>query len=129
MSTRVGGVPEVLPERYIYFSIPDASAIESALAEAIEDVVAGRRPSKEECHRFVRESYNWADVARRTEKVYESVSRCRGERPPLGRRVRNLWERGRLAGPLMAALYLFCHYWIIMLDFFSPVQQSGLNCR
>ncbi len=122
----MGGVPEVLPERFIYFSAPDASAIESALSAAVEDVVAGRRPSAAECHRFVRGAYNWAEVADRTERVYASavLEKCRrGGPPPLARRVRNLWERGHLAGPLMAALYLFCHYWIMFLDWISPVTK------
>ena len=47
---RVGGIPEVLPERFLYFVQPDAVSIESGLAEAIEDVADGRRPAKRECH-------------------------------------------------------------------------------
>ena len=47
---RVGGIPEVLPERFLYFVQPDAASIEAGLAEAIEDVADGRRPAKRECH-------------------------------------------------------------------------------
>ena len=47
---RVGGIPEVLPERFLYFVQPDAASIEDGLAEAIEDVADGRRPAKRECH-------------------------------------------------------------------------------
>ena len=50
VSTKVGGIPEVLPERFLYFVQPDAASIEAGLAEAIEDVAAGRRPAKRECH-------------------------------------------------------------------------------
>ena len=50
VSTRVGGIPEVLPPRFLYFVQPDAASIEAGLAEAIEDVARGRRPDKRECH-------------------------------------------------------------------------------
>ena len=37
-------------------------------------VISGTRPSATECNEFVRTSYCWRDVARRTEVVYQSVS-------------------------------------------------------
>jgi len=123
VSTKVGGIPEVLPQEYIHFVEPDADSIEQGLVVAVEKVIGGVHPSKEEVHDFIRKTYTWRDVARRTEVVYNQTAnrRClhnhRRNRPPsLSRRVRNLWECGRLAGPLMAMLYLFCHYWILLLD-------------
>jgi len=62
------------------------------------------------------------DVARRTEIVYDSVSAT--ETKSLQRKVRNLWECGRLAGPLMATLFLFCHYWILFLDYVQTLKIS-----
>ncbi len=128
VSTKVGGVPEVLPSKYIYFAEPDPADIETTLCSAIEDLLAGKRPSARECHGFVRESYSWTEVAARTERVYELITANRTP-PTLARRVRNLWERGRVAGPMMAALYLFCHYLIKILDAVSPVKKCKYRAQ
>lgn len=116
MSTKVGGIPEVMPDKFIYFVEPEIESIENGLQRAINDVIRGKRPAKDECHKFVKDAYNWRDIASRTELVYTTIASL--ERKPLEKKVRNLWERGQVAGPLMAVLYLFCHYWIVMLDFF-----------
>lgn len=118
VSTKVGGIPEVLPERYMYFVQPDVDSIEAGLVEAIEDVVAGRRPTKTECHEFVRAAYNWKDIAERTEVVYDRIM-SQKKRTDLADKVANLWDRGRFAGPMMAVLFLLCHYWIMVLDYFD----------
>lgn len=115
VSTKVGGIPEVLPERYIHFVEPEVASIEAGLVKAVEEVIANRQPSKEECHSFVRKTYDWRNVAERTEVVYDAI--MKSEAKSLSKRVRHHWECGRLAGPLMAILYLFCHYWIIVLNF------------
>lgn len=117
VSTRVGGIPEVLPEKYLHFVDPEVNSIENGLVEAVKQVIANKQPSKKDCHDFVRKTYDWRNVAERTEIVYNRI--MDDPKKQLPRRVRNLWERGRLAGPLMAVLYLFCHYWILLLDLFG----------
>merc|ERR1719244_1864895 len=116
VSTAVGGIPEVLPEKFLYFVEPSVKSIQSGLEKAIEDVIVGARPSPFECNKFVAAAYNWRDVAGRTEVVYQTV--LGRERPSLARRVRNMWEASTMAGPIMAMLYLLCHYFILLLDHF-----------
>ena len=99
---------------FIHFVEPDAVSIEEGLCAAVERVIAGQQVTKESAHEFIKKTYTWRDVSRRTEIVYNQT-KCLQPKP-LGRRVRNLWECGRLAGPIFATLYLFCHYWIIFLD-------------
>ena len=65
----------------------------------------------------MKRTYDWRNVAERTEVVYDSIMGSQSK--SLARRVRNHWERGRIAGPLIAILYLFCHYWIIVMTFFE----------
>ena len=55
VSTNVGGIPEVLPAKYIYLVEPNLNAIIAGLKQAIEDLLDGRRPSGLECNEFVRE--------------------------------------------------------------------------
>lgn len=68
VSTRVGGVPEILPHHMIRFAEPRADDIIEALSDAIGytkfvDPLA--------LHEQVRTMYNWHDVAARTEIVYD----------------------------------------------------------
>ena len=87
VSTRVGGVPEVLPEDMISFALPEEDGktnlffkrvcfsynledIVGAMAEAVRRVAAGLH-DPHAAHARIREFYNWKDVATRTERVYE----------------------------------------------------------
>jgi phosphatidylinositol glycan class A protein len=80
VSTRVGGVPEVLPDDLILLSDPTAPA----LAESVERAIYRQRdrpldPAR--THRRVAAMYSWGRVARETASVYERVleSRRRGQ--------------------------------------------------
>jgi len=122
VSTNVGGIPEVLPPRYIYLVEPNLAAIVAGIKQAIQDLLDGRRPSADECNQFVRESYCWRNVAERTEVVYKTVTDT--TTPSLARKVRNLWDCGPMAGPLMAMVYLALHYLVLVLNCISPVHSS-----
>ena len=119
VSTKVGGIPEVLPPPFIQFAEPDVKSIEDGLVRAVHTVIRNEQPKKEVAHNFVRDTYNWRDVAKRTEIVYDKIplgNSAKEEDKRLQRNVRRLWECGRLGGPVFAVLYLFCHYWIILLN-------------
>ena len=96
VSTRVGGVPEILPEDMISFAEPeeDGSSIFyfnryavlldlllcldviRAISEAIAIVKMGRHdPFK--AHERIKTFYNWEEVTSRTEKVYDAVLKSR----------------------------------------------------
>lgn len=74
VSTRVGGVPEILPPHLINFAEPNVASIVSALDAAIPRVIEarGRAPSSYPfaLHQQVKAMYNWHEVAERTERVY-----------------------------------------------------------
>jgi phosphatidylinositol glycan class A protein len=74
VSTKVGGIPEVLPPALIYLSEPHVPSLLAALEHAISDFVRGRVLSPEECHNVVRTLYTWHNVTTRTERVYNMVS-------------------------------------------------------
>lgn len=94
VSTRVGGIPEVLPKELIILTEPTVDAVLAGLCEAIEEVKSRtciknlsqgdyRRHSKEnpnptplcpfERNELVAQLYNWRDVTTRTEIVYRRV--------------------------------------------------------
>lgn len=73
VATRVGGIPEVLPNHMIEFAAPEEDEIVEATGRAIEKLRAGTvRP--ELFHNQVKLMYSWADVAQRTERVYDGIS-------------------------------------------------------
>jgi phosphatidylinositol N-acetylglucosaminyltransferase subunit A len=72
MSTRVGGVPEILPPDMISFANPDEDDVVRAMSEAIELVKAGKHDSQA-AHERVKSFYNWENVGERVERVYKAV--------------------------------------------------------
>ena len=119
VSTAVGGIPEVLPPDMIHFVEPSVSSIERGLVTVIQRVISGDTGDPWAANEFVTRAYNWRNVAARTEAVYERVTS--EAEPSLGRRLRNLWECGEVAGPLMAMVYLAAHYFILLLNWMRPI--------
>lgn len=135
VSTRVGGVPEILPEDMISFAEPDEDDVVRAISEAIHLVSAGKHDPYL-AHNRVKQFYHWDSVAERTERVYENVMSS----PPL-----DLWERiqrtmglGRFAGLIWTAILIVdCIFFILLewwipredLDFVEDLKWDGQRMR
>ncbi|XP_014496465.1 phosphatidylinositol N-acetylglucosaminyltransferase subunit A isoform X3 [Vigna radiata var. radiata] len=91
VSTRVGGVPEVLPDEMIVLAEPDPGDMVHAIQKAISMLP---KIDPQVMHNRMRELYNWHDVAKRTEIVYDRALKCSNQ---------NLLER--------LSRYLFCGAW------------------
>lgn len=72
VSTRVGGIPEVLPPSMARLSEPTVAAIIDAVEEAIAHVVAGRHDAIAQ-HEAVARMYSWSETTRRLNAVYQRV--------------------------------------------------------
>lgn len=107
VSTKVGGVPEVLPPSMIKFAEPTVTDLVDALTEAVS---ISRRIVPFEMHERVRTMYNWLNVAHRTEVVYDEIEVS--VRPTLAARLMKYYTVGPWAGLavcfLIAALHLYC---------------------
>ncbi|CAN6204461.1 unnamed protein product [Urochloa humidicola] len=68
VSTRVGGVPEVLPDDMIVLAEPAPEDMVRAVKKAI-DMLPGINPQV--MHLQMKKLYSWDDVAKRTEIVYD----------------------------------------------------------
>ncbi|KAJ8964138.1 hypothetical protein NQ314_005106 [Rhamnusium bicolor] len=77
VSTRVGGIPEVLPDDLIYLTEPTVPSLMEGLEKAITDIKNGEVVCPYECNMRIRKYYNWENVAARTELVYNKVSQER----------------------------------------------------
>lgn len=69
VSTRVGGIPEVLPEDLITLCEPTVHSLCAGLESVIARQLSGRVDSPATIHAHVRTLYTWRNVAERTEKV------------------------------------------------------------
>lgn len=69
VSTRVGGIPEVLPEDLITLCEPTVRSLCAGLETVIAQQRSGSVPSPASIHARVRNLYTWRNVAARTEKV------------------------------------------------------------
>ncbi|MED6161645.1 hypothetical protein PIB30_062717 [Stylosanthes scabra] len=73
VSTRVGGVPEVLPDDMIVLAEPNPADMVRAIQKAITMLP---KIDPQVMHNRMKELYNWHDVARRTEIVYARALKC-----------------------------------------------------
>lgn len=73
VSTQVGGIPEVLPSHMTTFAKPEEDDLVAATSKAITAMRAGRVRT-ERFHDQVRNMYSWANVALRTERVYDGIT-------------------------------------------------------
>ncbi|XP_074040132.1 phosphatidylinositol glycan anchor biosynthesis class A [Leptinotarsa decemlineata] len=73
VSTRVGGIPEVLPEDLIYLTEPNVPSLLKGLEDCINDLKMGKVVCPYECNIRVRKYYNWKNITSRTEIVYKKV--------------------------------------------------------
>merc|ERR1712168_1449558 len=76
VSTKVGGIPEVLPKELITLAEPSISSVITALSSAIERQKRGEFLPPETCHEMIKEMYTWQDIARRTEIVYDERTKA-----------------------------------------------------
>ncbi|KAL2014850.1 hypothetical protein VTN00DRAFT_2375 [Thermoascus crustaceus] len=92
--TRVGGIPEVLPQHMTTFAKPEEDDLVAATGKAI----AALRSNKVRTDRFhdqVRMMYSWTDVARRTERVYNGICGAISEEEFYGYYPGQGWEASR----------------------------------
>ncbi|RPD65745.1 transferase [Lentinus tigrinus ALCF2SS1-6] len=120
VSTRVGGVPEILPEHMISFANPDEDDIVRAMSEAIQLVSAGKHdPHK--AHERIKDFYGWREISQRTELVYESVMKS----PPYDfwTRMHRTLDVGPVAGIIFAIILVVDCLFFMFLEWWLPEDQ------
>ncbi|XP_075214011.1 phosphatidylinositol glycan anchor biosynthesis class A [Lycorma delicatula] len=121
VSTRVGGIPEVLPPDLIYLTEPNISSLLCGLEKAMDDLHQGYVVSPYECHRRVRALYNWTNVSERTEKVYHAVTQEPAK--DLGHQLQSFVPTGVLPFLLLISLvYLILQ----LLDWLVPRSEIDI---
>lgn len=130
VSTRVGGVPEVLPSDMIRLADPSVEALVETLTESIEDCRRGDVIAPDVAHSRVREFYTWQNVARRTELVYDRIVRT--PVPTTAERMIKHYQLGPLAGVIYVVVVSIVIMWYHMICWWRParnIQHVPSACR
>ncbi|KAL8004404.1 hypothetical protein Plhal703r1_c10g0053601 [Plasmopara halstedii] len=122
VSTKVGGVPEVLPPDMVQFAtdMTPESLAEAVLAAVprIADV------NRQEFHDRVAKMYNWEAVAVRTENVYEKVRALPDT--SLLHRLQLYHGIGPVAGMLACVIVAVLHLYVVFLEWWQPAVDIEL---
>lgn len=123
VSTRVGGVPEILPDGLIAFSEPDSEDLVRALDVGIKHVRSGKHDPLA-VHQQVRQMYSWTDVAERTEHVYEEVL---SEEPPTTfERLQKYYSCGIYFGKILCIVVAVQIIFVWILELLYPRDSVDL---
>ncbi|KAL0958026.1 hypothetical protein HGRIS_000202 [Hohenbuehelia grisea] len=120
VSTRVGGVPEILPQDMISFANPDADDVFRAIEEAVKIVSMGRHDPLR-AHARVKSFYDWGAVTERTERVYDSV--LKSESRSLQERMHRTMQLGLFAGPIYTTILIVECIFFLFLEHFWPRED------
>ncbi|KAI8144473.1 GlcNAc transferase [Fennellomyces sp. T-0311] len=117
VSTKVGGVPEVLPSHMINYAMPEEDDMVIAISKAIHMI----RYEEVDPSRFndeLKDMYSWSNVAERTEKVYDLISQT--QEAPLIERLRRYYGCGLYAGKIFCMVMALDYLFWIFLEFMLP---------
>ncbi len=118
VSTRVGGVPEVLPLDLIHLAEPSIRALTEALEHVIEDSITDNVLRPQEVHERVRKLYTWPNVALRTERVYNRVHK--NTEIHLEGRIEKYLKTGPVAGKVFILIAALNYLFLLFLQWIQP---------
>jgi len=120
VSTKVGGVPEVLPKDMISFALPEEDDVIRAMSKAIKRVSKGRH-DPHRAHLRIRDFYSWGLVAKRTEKVYNFAMKSKPAN--LSERIRKTYALGPFVGPIYLVMLVVDIFFFTLLEWASPRED------
>ncbi|XP_035742605.1 N-acetylglucosaminyl-phosphatidylinositol biosynthetic protein-like isoform X1 [Vespa mandarinia] len=115
VSTKVGGIPEVLPPDLIYLVEPTVSDLIKGLEQAMSDYMKGNISHPFDVHRRISLFYNWFNISKRTEIVYNLVSN--EAKKNLGQQLTSYIQSGVLPYLLVVSL---CYIILKILEYIVP---------
>lgn len=121
VSTRVGGVPEVLPQDMMYLADPEPTSVVNALEKAIARVPF---VYPWQLHYSCRNFYSWDWVAERTERVYDRIMTI--PHPPLYERLLSYASLGYAFGFITWCLCIIDWLTLHYLEWKYPESQIDI---
>ena len=127
VTTKVGGIPEVLPQHMTRFAEPEEDSLVEATLSAI-DLISSGKIDTSQFHEEVASMYSWENIAKRTENVYRSLD-SRQINQPLVKRLQKYYCCGPVAGKLYILCVILDIYIYMLLEFFYPAKNIDLACK
>ncbi|XP_048233672.1 phosphatidylinositol N-acetylglucosaminyltransferase subunit A isoform X1 [Ricinus communis] len=118
VSTRVGGVPEVLPDDMIVLAEPDPSDMVQAINKAI---CLLPKIDPKVMHDRMKKLYNWHDVAKRTEIVYDRALKCPNQN--FLERLSRYLSCGAWAGKLFCLVMIIDSLLLRLVQLWQPAED------
>jgi len=117
VSTKVGGVSEVLPKEFLFMADTNGEDIIKKIDEAIP--LSKNIPSQK-IHDCIANMYSWKDVAARTEKVYTKI--MKNPRPTILERIKRYYSAGPVAGFIIVFLVILDIFLLAVLVLIWPAS-------
>lgn len=124
VSTKVGGVPEVLPSTMLKLSSPDEDQLTFTLSEAIK-AIEDKSIDTSRFHEQVSRMYSWPDVAARTEAVYLRNTATR-RKCSLIHRLSQYYGCGELLGKIACCLVILDYLLLLFLEWVMPTNSIDI---
>ncbi|KAK9453137.1 hypothetical protein V1511DRAFT_505741 [Dipodascopsis uninucleata] len=126
VTTKVGGIPEVLPSHMTIFSSPSEDSLVASASKAIS-LIESKAIDTSTFHNQVKGMYGWHDVARRTEKVYDIVAKIENE--PVIYRLKKYYGCGIWAGKLFVMCVVLDYLLLRLLEWLYPEDSIDRVCK
>lgn len=127
VTTKVGGIPEVLPSHMTSFSEPEENALVDSTMKAIRLVQSGEINTTR-FHDEVANMYSWKDVAKRTENVYKSLKYSKINQPLLVR-LKKYYFCGFIAGKLFVLCCIVDIFILAILEWLYPAEHIDIASK
>lgn len=121
VTTKVGGIPEVLPNEMTSFAEPEENSLIDAAIDAINKIESNEIDTSK-FHDAVAKMYSWNDIARRTENVYNSLDLDKLNESLL-HRLQRYYCCGIIAGKLYALCVIVDIFIFVILEWLYPADH------
>lgn len=127
VTTKVGGIPEVLPQHMTTFADPAEDSLVEATLNAVS-LIKMKKIDTSSFHEEVAAIYSWDDVARRTERVYRTVMETQVN-VPIFDRLEKYYHCGVVAGKLHVLAVIVDIFICVILDWLYPKEEIDLASK
>lgn len=127
VTTKVGGIPEVLPNHMTSFSEPEENALVNSILNTINLLKSGKIDTSK-FHNQVAKMYSWENVALRTENVYKSL-KFKNINLPLIERLKKYYFCGPIAGKLFVLNVVVDIILLMILEYFYPADHIDIATK
>lgn len=127
VTTKVGGIPEVLPSNMTSFAEPEEDSLVETTLDAINKIQSGEMNTSH-FHESVSKMYSWSDIAHRTEAVYDSLD-LDDLNESLINKLLKFYCCGLIAGKLFVLMVIIDIFIYTILEWLYPREHIDLATK